>query len=1675
MKNQNHQSKTRSFFSFAFVTLFMLGLFGCGSNNDQGWLTYRHDGFRSGVTENQLPDNLAPQWIFKTAHAPVTAWHKPGEELPRMHSDNSYHVAAANGLTYFGSSVDNKLYALDTFNGNEKWTFFTGGPIRFAPSIFNDRVYVGSDDGYVYCLNAGSGKMVWKYRAGPTGQKVLGNGHMISLWPVRTSVLVQDDVVYFGAGVFPYEGIYICALDSKNGDVVWKNDTVGDKAHELQFGGISPHGYLLASKDILYVPSGRAMPAAFDRKSGDFLYTLSPGSKAGGTWGLISDDVLVAGVDRSGTPAKVAYDAKTGRRKGDAFVSLDGIDMVTTSNISYVVTEEGIHAVDRIKYPTIKDKIDSLQKEIAEINGSLKAVAQANLESKKKSTKEFDNLIAEIETLKAETEKVKDSATKWHVSKKELHTIILANDKIVAGGKSSIAIYDAETGKEIQELKIDGTALGLAVCDGSLLTTTENGHIFCFAEKETSLAEVVEPGLATTIFEEGKLAVLYQKAAGQILKETGVNKGYCLVLDAGEGRLAYELANKSDLNIIGIETDQHAVQQARENLDNAGLYGSRIVIGNWDLNELPDYFANLIVSDDFILSGKVKTDAKEIYRVLKPLGGAACFGQTDEENNQVRTMDNASLAEWMKKISNQKPLLSNESGTWMTVNRGALAGAGSWTHQYSNAANTICSDDKLTNYPFGVLWFGEPGPEKMVERHARAAAPLAKDGRLFIQGENVVMAYDSYNGVKLWERDIPGANRVRVDVDGSNLALSESGLLVATGDHCLLLDAATGETLHTFNLPASPDGTPRRWGYIACSGSTLFGSSAKPFDNKYNHLWTMLCAADDQSATDETGISSYMSSQMQSPDKAWNNLQQSGAKWHFITEFPAWNGGIVTQEAATENIMFSDALFAMDLKTGKTKWVHRGNRIAHISISIGDGKVHLADNVVSNSFKQRAVNERKTNRAKGIWKSYEEPITSDLVDVRLVTVLDSETGEKKWQRPIDVSGCGGDAVASAYKNNTLLFFGSFGLHDKWRFSKGELKWHRVTALSSDTGDMLWSRPLNYMVRPVIVGDEIIVEPRACDLLTGEIKTRIHPITGKTVPWEYYRPGHTCAVTSASSTCLFYRSYNAAIYDLKNDQGITYYGAIRPGCWINMIPANGLLLFPEASAGCTCSFPLRTTMVLKPKEKDSVSDWSVFTSQGPTTPVKRLAINLGAPGDKRDKDGDIWFGYPRPKTDYGVKFDFDETVLENMGYFYYDVRGAEINGTDKPWLYTSGCAGFSKCTIPLIDERWSAEPGLYTVRLGFFAPSGKRTFDVRLQDETVLENFNATKESGKNKQVVIKEFKDIKVDTNLLMELIAKKSAPNMDQAPLINSIEIIRQDSEKIAKTGKAQLELTKSEMNLYLQKADKERANKKHNNALNYYHAVFESSSSMALKIKALKGMENIGSTESLSTIEKYLRQTTPIYWDYKMPDSDFIDKITAVYFAIAKNVAQSNPERAKAMLGQAAEMATASELRDKIAAELFELGGESSTAAPDKVAQGIEYSYFEGNFTAVASLDEAKPKSSGIMDTIVLNAPEGVTEYGIEYKGYLSVPKDGIYTLFIESNDGSKLYMNGRELINNDGGHGAKEESGKILLQSGLQSISVKYFQMGGGQALKVSWQSDAFDKVEISKENLFHGAAE
>ena len=230
------------------------------------WPTFMHDNTRVGTTSETLGFPLQLQWVHQSSVPSESAWEGPrstpieGHVMKhRVKFDDAHHVAMVGERIYFGSSVDHQMYCVDAESGKVVWRFFTDGPIRLAPTVYEGRVYFGSDDGQVYCLSAATGDVIWQLRVGPKDERLLARGKVISRWPVRTGVLIADDVAYFGAGIFPHETVFLCAADAATGKLLWKNDHISQQ--DAGRNDLSPQGYLLANQDSLFVPSGRTLPA----------------------------------------------------------------------------------------------------------------------------------------------------------------------------------------------------------------------------------------------------------------------------------------------------------------------------------------------------------------------------------------------------------------------------------------------------------------------------------------------------------------------------------------------------------------------------------------------------------------------------------------------------------------------------------------------------------------------------------------------------------------------------------------------------------------------------------------------------------------------------------------------------------------------------------------------------------------------------------------------------------------------------------------------------------------------------------------------------------------------------------------------------------------------------------------------------------------------------------------------------------------------------------------------------------------------------------------------------------------------------------------------------------------------------------------------------------------------
>mgnify|MGYP000888564224 CR=1 FL=1 len=145
---------------------------------------------------------------------------------------------------------------------------------------------------------------------------------------------------------------------------------------------------------------------------------------------------------------------------------------------------------------------------------------------------------------------------------------------------------------------------------------------------------------------------------------------------------------------------------------------------------------------------------------------------------------------------------------------------------------------------------------------------------------------------------------------------------------------------------------------------------------------------------------------------------------------------------------------------------------------------------------------------------------------------------------------------------------------------------------------------------------------------------------------------------------------------------------------------------------------------------------------------------------------------------------------------------------------------------------------------------------------------------------------------------------------------------------------------------------------------------------------------------------------------------------------------------------------------------------AAVKNAAPGISYQYFEPSgkidLNAINSTVAAK---KGVAKEISEQVKLRKEKYALLFEGYINISKDGVYHFFTLSDDGSKLFIDDVETVNNDGEHGSVEQGGKAALKKGYHKIKVIYFDGGGGNELKVMWQIEGGKKEVIPASALVH----
>ncbi len=140
----------------------------------------------------------------------------------------------------------------------------------------------------------------------------------------------------------------------------------------------------------------------------------------------------------------------------------------------------------------------------------------------------------------------------------------------------------------------------------------------------------------------------------------------------------------------------------------------------------------------------------------------------------------------------------------------------------------------------------------------------------------------------------------------------------------------------------------------------------------------------------------------------------------------------------------------------------------------------------------------------------------------------------------------------------------------------------------------------------------------------------------------------------------------------------------------------------------------------------------------------------------------------------------------------------------------------------------------------------------------------------------------------------------------------------------------------------------------------------------------------------------------------------------------------------------------------------------------KGVQYKYFEDHGTTkrekLPNFLTLTPMTQGRTDKFSFDKiKHSETYFALLMHGFITIKKSGKYTFYCASNDGSKLLIDNKLVINNDGNHALSEKTGKVYLDKGEHLLEVQYYQAGGGKQLLVSWEGPGFDKREINIQDL------
>ena len=1114
------------------------------------WPMWRYDANRSAASPVGLPDQLHLQWR-RTSPRPRPAFP---EDL-RLCFDVSYEPAVMGKRLFVPSMVTDSVRAFDTDTGAEIWTFFADGPVRFAPVAWQGKVYFVSDDGYLYCVATEDGALLWKASGVPDKQakyKVLGNERLVSRWPARGGPVVADGVVYFAGGIWPFEGVYVCAVNAETGQVLWLNRACSSvKDGLIDHGtrrdcGLSPQGYLAVLGAKVVAPSGRALPGFFDAKSGEMEpYTTGWGGRialakgcwwvcgigdylfqSGDVYGLSSDTTPVKAVGPSEALLSIEEFARhadvpleqvhkwieddlleTTEQDGERLVSVAG--RPTTTHISWWTgTPLGNEGHVLQNYPRLQLDLSNT----GELGVFREPVLTEDtiyysqpVRNQRGRGGYWPPKLGYAGIVACDITKTQRRITPlgawgnpnrlvlWKTLKFDRPWSLSSDLKVHI--KAGSRLYAGGPGVVAAVDVPDPRVSWQAEIEGTPSSMLAGDGKLFVVTKEGSIycfgAEAVQPKTyAMNVPLTDRSPREWTKEARGILEQTGATEGYCLALGVGTGQLIEALVRQSALQIVAVEADARKVEALRRKLDGMGMYGSRVHILPGDVLslELPLYMAGLVVSEDIEGVG-FERGRTFIERIFASLRP---YGGT--ARLPVAEEQHAALAQWVEQARLDGANVTRAGKFSVLTRTGALAGSADWSHESGSAANTFASKDQSVKPPFAVLWFGGS-----VDRvfppwdytHARGPLAMVASDRMFILVANKVHAIDAYTGRHLWEVALAPSAKTEDRKKGHMVTQRETADNFVAAHDCLYVIG------HDTCLRLDP-----------ATGAEL-GTIAMP------------------AALTEA----------------------RAARWE---EVRVWDDCLVV--AAAEHLV------CMDRYSGEVRWTFACEK-DRFSFAIGDGKVFCVDH----------------------WLPLHERRGETKTDESVLCALDVRNGEVLWQTGAAIPE---DAADEATRKRSPPLKPHLAYCDEHDLVVLTATRGTVAAFNGSDGTVLWvedipcrNPPSNWSgpEPPIVLADVLITHAGAVyDLLTGSPRPK-RLWTGMNTNYDM-GGARGCGRAVGSPHLATLRDGHAAYFDVATGAK-TFLQGVRSGCTNSLIPAGGILNAPNFAHGCTCNWPIFTSYAL----------------------------------------------------------------------------------------------------------------------------------------------------------------------------------------------------------------------------------------------------------------------------------------------------------------------------------------------------------------------------------------------------------------------------------------------------------------------------------------------------------------